>query len=196
MRLFSYVVEHDNGFSPNPYYNASTLAHCKYRKDETKRRNLVEMAEVGDWVIGTGGADLKKSAGHGKLVYAMRVDEKLTLGQYYEDKRFDCKKKRGNGTYEHKIGDNFYNNDWQRKNRFVLIGRQFYYFGRNAIDIPPEFRNHNIEKKGPGYRSDFSEKFIEKFVNWIGCNYNTGMHGDPCGREADSCNEVSKNPCK
>jgi hypothetical protein len=28
-------------------------------------------------VIGTGGASLKKSAGHGTLIYAMRVDETL-----------------------------------------------------------------------------------------------------------------------
>ena len=35
----------------------------------------MELAEEGDWIAGTGGADLSKSAGHGKLIYAMRVDE-------------------------------------------------------------------------------------------------------------------------
>lgn len=184
MRLFSYVVEHDNGFAPNPYHGVCTLAQCKYRKDKTKRRNLVEMAEVGAWIVGTGGADRSKSAGHGKLIYAMRVDGRLTLGDYDEDKRFECKKKKANGTYEQKMGDNFYDydNDWEKKNRFVLIGHQFYYFGRNAIEIPPEF--HNIEKSGPSYRRDFSEEFIEKFVSWIKYKFKTGVHGDPCGRDS------------
>jgi len=62
-RLYSYVVDHDLGFAPNPFGGCCTLAKCKYG---SKRRNIVEMAETGDWIAGTGGADLSKSAGHGK----------------------------------------------------------------------------------------------------------------------------------
>ena len=69
-RLFSYVVDHDYGFAPNPFGGICTLAKCKYG---SKKRNIVEMAERRDWIAGTGGADLSKSAGHGKLIYAMRV---------------------------------------------------------------------------------------------------------------------------
>ena len=50
------------------------MAKCKFG---TRNRNIVEMAEKDDWIAGTGGADLKKNAGHGKLIYAMRVDEKV-----------------------------------------------------------------------------------------------------------------------
>lgn len=71
MKLFSYVVDHDNGFAPNPYYGVCTLAHCKFGRKGYK--NAVELAKVGDWVVGTGGKG-KKSAGHGKLIYAMRKD--------------------------------------------------------------------------------------------------------------------------
>jgi hypothetical protein len=77
-KLFSYVVEHDRGHAPNPHFRICTLCLCKYRKKTTNRKNIVERAAPGDWVIGTGGANLKKSAGHGTLIYAMRVDEKLT----------------------------------------------------------------------------------------------------------------------
>ena len=52
------------------------MAKCKYG---TKKRNIVELAKVGDWIAGTGGVDLVKSAGHGKLIYAMRVDESIPL---------------------------------------------------------------------------------------------------------------------
>src|ERR1700722_17582207 len=78
-KLFSYVVDHDLGFAPNPFGGFCTLAKCKFG---TKKRNIVEMAEEGDWVAGTGGADLKQSAGHGKLIYAMSVDKKMPLADY------------------------------------------------------------------------------------------------------------------
>ncbi len=75
-------------------------------KKTTSRKNVVERAVRGDWVIGTGGANLKKSAGHGTLIYAMRVDEKLTRQQYFLDRRFRKKKPRKNGPYEQTKGDN------------------------------------------------------------------------------------------
>jgi hypothetical protein len=81
-RLFSYVVDHDYGYAPCPFGGFCTLAKCKYGTIKCKngtRRNIVELAEEGDWIAGTGGADLDKSAGHSKLIYAMRVDERISL---------------------------------------------------------------------------------------------------------------------
>ena len=89
-KLYSYVVDHDLGFAPNPFGGCCTLAKCKFG---TKKRNIVEMAEEGDWIAGTGGADLSKSAGHGKLIYAMRVDDKIPLAEYcraYNGNRVDA----------------------------------------------------------------------------------------------------------
>lgn len=70
-KLFACVVDHDLGFAPNPFGGICTLAKCKFGG---KKRNIIELAEVGDWIAGTGAADIRKSAGHGKLIYAMRVD--------------------------------------------------------------------------------------------------------------------------
>ena len=85
-KLFSYVVDHDLGFAPNPFGGFCSLAKCKYgtirRNNGMMKRNIIETAEEGDWIAGTGGADLTKSAGHGKLIYAMRVDEKIPLAEY------------------------------------------------------------------------------------------------------------------
>ncbi len=78
-KLFSYVMDHDLGFAPNPFGGFCTLAKCKFG---SSRRNIVDLAEECDWIAGTGGADQTKSAGHGKLIYAMRVDEKISLGKY------------------------------------------------------------------------------------------------------------------
>ncbi|HEV8059000.1 MAG TPA: hypothetical protein VGP68_03960 [Gemmataceae bacterium] len=176
-KLFSYVVDHDLGFAPNPFGGFCSLAKCKHGTikctNGTMKRNIVEMAQEGDWIAGTGGADLAKSAGHGKLIYAMRVDEKLQLGEY-------CRAMHGNridAEHEH-----------DEKTRFALISHHYFYFGRNAINIsaiPSRHLDHPFEKTGPGYRCDFSEEFINDFANWMKANFKVGVHGLPCMPHSD-----------
>jgi hypothetical protein len=167
-KLFSYVVDHDLGFAPNPFGGFCTLAKCKLKEVDSIRRNVIELAEEGDWIAGTGGADRKKSAGNGKLIYAMRVDDKLSLAKYckaFSGQRLDA---------EH---DEF------EQDRFALISHHFFYFGRNAIpiaDLPKKHLDHPFEKKGPGFRSDFSEEFISDFAAWLKSRYHAGVHGPPC----------------
>ncbi|WP_160315785.1 hypothetical protein [Mariprofundus ferrooxydans] len=163
MKLYSYVVDHDHGLSPNPADDFCTLVHCKFNKSG-RRRNIVEMAEVGDWVLGTGGEN-SESAGNGKIVYLMRVDETPSFLDFLKDARFF-------GRADHC--------DLGEGNTAALVSKHFYYFGRNAVDIPPQFRNSSLEKKGPGYRSDMTLQQIEKFISWIQKNKNTGVHGEPC----------------
>lgn len=176
-KLFSYVVHHDLGYAPHPFGRLCTLAKCKY--GSSKKRNIVEMAEKGDWIAGTGGADLTKSAGHGRLIYAMRVDEKMPLAQYQAiyQKRIDAKRDfHEDGSYVN-VDD-----------RYALISRHFFYFGRNAIDIseiPRKHLYHPFEKKGPGYRCDFTEEFIEGFVAWLEDAFKVGIHGSPCKPHSD-----------
>ena len=186
-RLFSYVVEHDTGHAPNPYFRICTLCRCKFRKSPDGKPNIVELAEEGDWIVGTGGANRKRSAGHGRLVYAMRVDEKLSRREYYRDPRFRKKKPVTNGSYQQQQGDNKPpRNEFERDQQFVLISRRFYYLGRNAVTIPKRFREHRdhpIEKTGPGFRSKFPPEFVEAFVKWIRTK-STGRHGEPCVKTA------------
>jgi hypothetical protein len=166
-RLFSYVVDHDYGFAPCPHHGYCTLAKCKFAG---RHKNVVELAGVGDWVVGTGGADLKKSAGHGKVVYAMRVDEKPEFDQYCLDERFRDRP------------DADPDPPWSH-GRFALVSRHFFYFGRNAIDVadlPMRHLPHPLEKKGPGHRSDFEDGFISDFAAWLEGGFETGVHGPPC----------------
>ena len=44
MKLYSYIITEDTGFSPNPFWGCCTLADCK----PEIRRN----AKVGDWIVG------------------------------------------------------------------------------------------------------------------------------------------------
>lgn len=169
--LFSYVVDHDLGYAPNPFGGFCTLAKCKYG---SKQRNIVERAKGGDWIAGTGGADLAKSAGHGKLIYAMRVDKKIPLAEY-------CRANSGNridAKHDEVVVDG----------RYALISRHFFYFGRNAIDIseiPRKHLLHPFEKKGLGYRCDFTEEYVEEFASWLEATFRVGVHGPPCKLHSD-----------
>lgn len=180
-RLFSYVVDHDKGFSPDPFGGFCTLAYCKFSKDG-RRPNIVELAKVGDWVVGTGGAS-KRSAGHGRLVYAMRVTEKLPLQQYRTDARFSGR------PYDAK--------DQPRTGRFALISTDFFYFGAAKLSIPQEFTKKPLEKKGPGFRSEFDQTFISQFERWLRRNHSRGVHENPCmGRpdHADGLQTAASHP--
>lgn len=185
-KLFSYVVDHDYGDAPNPFGRFCTLAKCKYG---SKKRNIVEMAEVGNWIAGTGGVDLKKSAGHGKLIYAMRVDEKMPLADY-------CRSMNGiRVDAQHDVVEN---------GRYALISRHFYYFGRNAIDvseIPSQHLDHPFEKSGRGYRCDFTAEYIEQFAKWLQGRFKVGRHGPPCKPLSSlhwTCcsSQVRRKPCQ
>lgn len=170
-KIFSYVVDHDLGREPNPYGGICTLCRCKYgvkrekTSDKNGRKNIVELAKEGDWVIGTGGVDKKKSAGHGKLLYAMRVDEKPSRDEFYNGTQFSGKNP------ERPL------NKFQKNEQFALVSRHFYYFGENAIDIPDKFRH--FEKPGPGFRHVKREEFA-LFLEEIGRKWKMGKHGEPC----------------
>lgn len=201
-RLFSYVVDHDEGRAPNPYFGVCTLCRCKFRDSCDKPRNIVEKAKEGDWVIGTGGANLKKSTGHGTLIYAMRVDKRMTRQQYFLNRRFGKKKPRKNGTYEQAMGDNIRpRTSFEKHGQFVLVSHHFYYFGRKAISIHKS-RFPDLEKNGPWYRSDFKEAYITRFVKWLETDtgFRPGKHGDPYMKKVEPPSkrkgaEICKSSC-
>ena len=164
--LFSYVDRYDYGLSPNPSGGYCTLAFCKVRRPDGMP-NVVELAQVGDWIAGTGGkSDL--SAGHGKLVYAMQVTEKLTLREYFRDVRF-----------RHRAGNV---PEWSDETEmYALISDHFFYFGAEAPDLC-----HPIEKRGPGFRRHFDDRLVEDFINWIEGRWAVGIHGLPCVLHPDA----------
>src|ERR1700674_3993178 len=160
--MFSYVVDHDMGKAPNPVGRHCSLANCKF--SQSNKRNLIEMADVGDWVIGTGGVSAQ-SAGHGRLIYAMRISCKIPLREYSSQRQYAGRVDRcSNGQLDPR--------------RYALISEEFYYFGLNAIDIAqiPQFNlPHRLENRGPAYRRDFPESFIAEFGRWIRRGFGLGI---------------------
>jgi hypothetical protein len=163
--LFSYVVDHDLGFAPNPASGYCTLVHCKFR-GTARNRNIVELAKPGDWIIGTGG-ESKYSAGAGTVIYMMRVDEALPFLTFLSDRRFlgriDCID-QGDG------------------NECALISNRYFYFGRNALRIsklPPDLAT-KLGKKGPGFRRDYPFAKLKRLVSWFENHCKAGISGQPC----------------
>ncbi|MBM4240884.1 MAG: hypothetical protein FJ150_04390 [Euryarchaeota archaeon] len=171
-RFYSYVVTSDTGFAPHPSGHYCTLACCKPIIRKT--------ADVGDWVIGTGS---KKNVGQNRLIYAMRVSERLTFDMYFRDKRFHIRNDsiyyKKDGKYLQKMNP-FHdeeNMDNDLKSENVLISDYFYYFGKRAIKLPKEFRT--VTHSTQGHKCNFDEKMVINFLQWLEDNYNMGSHGKP-----------------
>lgn len=198
MNCFRYKLEHDYGFAPNPFHGTLSLATCK--SEIRKNKNL----QIGDWVIGLGSVAMG-NLNH--LIFAMKVEEKITFDEYWEDSRFQCKKPVLKGSLLQMYGDNVYhtdkttgeviqencahsledgsvNTEHHRRDvdgQYVLLSKTFYYFGDKAPLIPPEFDYiYNVARSLKFWDLYGEEEKIKAFIEWISSNYELGIHGDPC----------------
>ncbi|HBH28492.1 MAG: hypothetical protein N839_0010695 [Desulfofustis sp. PB-SRB1] len=187
MRLHSYVVAHDTGFAPNPFWGFCTLATCK----PVIRRT----ATIGDWVVGIS----PKRRGN-RVVFAMLVDEILDYVSYYRDHRFACKIPvySKNGVIW-KAGDNIYkplangtfrqlrsmHSRGERENpqtkahdlsgENILIAKKFHYFGASGPELPLHL---TALKVGRAHKNHFTPETIANFVNFI-ANFPAGLISKP-----------------
>jgi hypothetical protein len=181
--FFSYIVVTDSGFAPNPYGGICTLACSK--------PNIRHSANVGDWIIGT-----TPSPGKGRLVFAMRVEKGLTFDMYWEQQEYECKKPNK----ENGCGDNIYKrgergglvqveNQAHREAQFerdirvnrVLISKNFYYFGKEAPEIPVKFAPLVSTVQGHKRIKPTSTEYVRvtRFLEWLQDNSKQGMNGEP-----------------
>src|SRR5262245_28822887 len=73
-RLFSYTIPIDDGAAPNPFHGMCTLAICK--------PGIRRVAQRGDWIAGLGSKGAPSGDLSGRLVYAMRIEDVVTLEEY------------------------------------------------------------------------------------------------------------------
>ena len=198
MDLYIYVVVHDRGFAPNPFFSYCTLATCKPQ--------IRNQAQVNDWIVGVGS---RQKGQDGKLVYAMKVEETVAYEEYWDDSRFVRKRPHRLGSRKLRYGDNIYHRsadsgNWIQEDSahtqaggiqhaghmrrdtgapLVLISQTFVYFGGSAIPIPNRFvtwagcdvfakpiRNYRRHHYPPGFK--------EEFVEWIE-SLPRGIVGEP-----------------
>jgi hypothetical protein len=191
--LFSYVLDHDYGFAPNPFFGVCTLATCKPK--------IRDRAKAGDYVLGTGCA---KRGRRGRLVYLMQVDEVTTYDAYWADDRFRRKRPTDSRGTAHAFGDNIYHQHqgfWQQANSFhslpdgrpnplnrdhdtgsegVLIGHRFVYFGGSGPMVPANFRDWDGTDvcAGRAYKRRFPAGMAEDVVAWA-LGLGQGRMGEP-----------------
>ncbi|MDX9745960.1 MAG: hypothetical protein WCX84_09130 [Syntrophales bacterium] len=181
MKLYSYIVTHDTGFAPNPFWGCCTLANCKPAIRRT--------AKVGDYIVG-----LSPKARGNRVIFAMEVDEILDYASYFRDPRFSSKiPDYSRGKVVWKAGDNIYkplpdgnfqqlrsmhsHEDQGRDLRGVnvLIARRFHYFGASSPELPPCLEDLKV---GRGHKNKFSSKTIEDFRKFIS-SYPQGVSAPP-----------------
>ena len=158
--LYSYVVAADSGVAPNPLGGMCSLVVCK--------PEIRLHATVGDWVAGTGAGERQ-----GRLVYAMRVTDKMTMGEYYTrfpdradalyDFTYDPPHQREEGPH----GAKDYDRDIRGK--YALLSDHFYYFGKDAPTLPEHLRG--MVKSGRGHRSVSNAPYVEPFISWVEHTY-------------------------
>lgn len=143
----------------------------------------------------------------GRVIFAMRVDEKLDFDGYWNSAAFAQKRPFFGGSLSRAYGDNIYHRDeegvWiQEKSHHsyadgglnqnnsardlssnnVLCGRDFVYWGRNAPIIPNELRNFLGEDLYPNSRSHrvkYSQAFVDSTLKWYQSIQQRGVHGRP-----------------
>lgn len=149
--LYTYAVTRDFGFAPNPFHGLCTLATCK--------PDIRKAAKASDWILGIGGSKLKTVKR--KCIFLMKVSEKISFQDYWNDFRFNLKKPSRNGSQVQMLGDNIYHRDksgkWLQEDSHhsnpdgtrnienlvrdtgrcdqMLISNCFFYFGSEAIPI-------------------------------------------------------------
>ncbi|MBB3973495.1 hypothetical protein [Hansschlegelia beijingensis] len=187
----TYIVEHDLGFAPNPFWGACTLAACKPL--------IRKAAAQGDVIIGTTAA----RHGRGRLTYWMRVEEILSFDEYWHDDRFRRKKPHLAGSKIQRYGDNIYykgnegsyvqvdsfhskeggicaednyQNDLGTTDK-VLISKEFTYWGRLAPIIPDELGEFVLP--GVGQKWNFSPQQVADFLGWLSVLGPQGVQGFP-----------------
>ncbi|NJD33089.1 MAG: hypothetical protein FIB04_14520 [Gammaproteobacteria bacterium] len=101
-RLSSYKLSHDTGFAPNPFFGTLTLA--------TGVPDIRQAASMDDWIAGFTSTQLCGDAvGTERLVFLMRVEEVLSIAEYFGDRRFARKiPSLAGGPEVHRHGDNIY----------------------------------------------------------------------------------------
>lgn len=184
-----YVVDRDLGFAPNPFHGYCSLATCK--------PGIRKSAAIGDWVIGMGGGRLRAT---GRCIYAMRVDEKISFNEYWQNPLYNDKKPIRNGTKRMLVGDNIYHQnesgEWLQANshhsledgsinmhnvkndtqsNHVLLSRHFYYFGQSAPEVPNDALDTIGYKNRRNYRV-FTRAECELLLHWLNVDHQQSLN--------------------
>jgi hypothetical protein len=176
-RLYTYCIRHDDGAAPNPFWGLCTLAICKPQ--------IRRSARHGDWVVGTGSVNTPIGDTSGRVVYAMRVSDKMTMEDYdaFTRERLpgklpqwegpDPRRQRGDSIYDFsctppRLRRSVHDESNRQRDlggKYVLLSDNFYYFGDNAPMLPRHLMA--IVKQGQSHRCPLNDPYVNDFLQWI-----------------------------
>lgn len=191
-----YVVARDFGFAPNPFHGVCTLATCK----PLIRRK----AQIGDWVIGMGGARLKAV---GRCVFAMKITDTMSFDKFWANPEFRAKRPVRNGSRKMMVRDNIYHHNeatskWEQADSHhsrpdgtpdlanqerdtsadrVIISQHFLYFGSCAPLVPAAILNAIGFRNGQGHRL-YDDNRCRDLLGWLKKSFHRDFNrilGDP-----------------
>lgn len=193
MRIFTYVIDHDLGFAPNPFHGFCTLAACK--------PDIRKHAKVGDLILGTGS---KPNKIDGRLIYWMRISKIISFDEYWHSPAYLAKRPTMNGSRMQQYGDNIYHRDaetgaWRQADSFhsaadgtlslpnllrdtgktdrVLIGEDFAYWGAEGPAIPNYLSD--FVHKTQGHRCHYTPDRVAALRAWLELVPRPAAHGRP-----------------
>jgi len=198
-KLHMYTIVVDSGFAPHLNNGVLSLACCA---GPTR-----EHTETGTYVMGVSAASMEGVKKH-LPIYLMRVTEKITFEEYFENPKFEGRvdniyKKEGENymrtTEKSTIFDNRYEEEHKEgkdpeKSEYVLLSDDFYYFG----DMCNENKLHQKMEKlcdkvdfsytaGGNYKKVTDEDVIDDLLNFFEDNYKKGKLGDPNHEPDEEC---------
>ena len=200
-KYFIYTITRDYGFAPNPFYGFCTLACCK--------SGIRHKAKTNDWIVGiySRKKNVKQNL-QGKLVFAMKVKERMTFTEYFDDGRFKNKKPYVKGSLKTMHGDNAYvkrknegfkqfdchhhhkikavrkkNLEMDTRTDKVLISDHFFYFGDDtSINKFKKTELPKVLRENKSYRNfkQLENKEGLEIVKFLEQNFQKNLiYGDP-----------------
>ena len=143
-------------------------------------------ARIGDWVVGTGSSQSPVGNIQEKMVYAMRITDKMTMREYDEWVQEECPEKVpdwNSSDWRRKLGDAVYdfselpprvrrggphgleNREHDLNGEYALLSEHFFYLGAKPVALPGHLLG--IIKRGPGHRGPGNTPYVEPFMEWI-----------------------------
>lgn len=197
MTTWTYRLDHDLGFAPNPFFGWCSLACCK--------PDIRKHAKLNDLIVGVAGSG-ERGLGryHPQLIYWMRVDAEMTFDQYWNDPRFTRKRPQIPGPKVRMVGDRTYRHedgcaDWSfdtsmhyiasapQKNGGhvvsdtkvdrVLLSQNYTYWGKSGPAIP----SHLLPLFPPrrGHKRNHDLALLAELHAILALGKPLGLAGDP-----------------
>jgi hypothetical protein len=189
--LYSYCIPIDDGAAPNPFGGICTLVICKPA--------IRRVAQVGDWVVGTGSVNSPIGDIRNTVVYAMQISQKMTMQEYdtYVQKHYpdkvpkwfdrDVQQRLGDAIYDYssnppRLRPSVHTENNRKRDlsgEYALISDHFFYFGDKPLPLPEELCP--IAPQQQGHRSRLNAPYIDIFLEWIlSLEFIPNqLHGDP-----------------